>query len=263
MRRSRSINTKQRRSKADLHVHTSISDGMCDVPELLSYIEEHTDLDAVAITDHDHIRGAWKAREVWAQGRYRFALVVGVEVTAIEGHVIGLFVEDPVESLVPVEQALEEIHAQGGLCIAPHPMSWATRSLDKKSLLRAAEETLEGVYFDAIETATGSSAGRLWLSRAKRLNESLGLPEVGGSDAHFAESVGSAYTGFDGRTPEDLRRSILNGTTSAESGRYPSVFELGIGRVFRQTWRGLSTTPRTMGLGRTAQSFIQRIFNVR
>lgn len=236
---------------------------MADIPELLDWVEEQTDLDALAITDHDHIRGAWKAREVWANRRHRFDLIVGVEITTIEGHLIGLFVEDPVESLVPLEQALRDVHRQGGLCIVPHPMSWLTRSLDEHSLLRVSKRPQEGIHFDAIETATGSSAGRLWLGRAKRLNEKLHFPEVGGSDSHFAESVGSAYTQFDGKNADDVRRSILSGTTSAESGRYPALTELGIGRVVRQTWRGLSTTPREMGLGRTARSFVQRIFGIR
>lgn len=237
---------------------------MADVPELLDYIEERTDLDVVAITDHDHIRGAWRAREVWANRGYRFELIVGTEITTVEGHLIGLFVEDPVDSLTPVELALQEVHRQGGLCIVPHPMSWVTRSLDRETLLRVNEHAGDGIYFDAIETATGSAAGRLWIERAKRLNqERLGLPEVGGSDAHFPESVGCAYTQFEGSAADDLRSSIVNGTTSAESDGYPTLMELGIGPVIRQTWRGLNTTPRTMGLLPTARSFYKRIFKVR
>lgn len=236
---------------------------MSDVPELLDHIEELTDLDAVAITDHDHIRGAWKAREVWARRKYRFDLIVGVEITTIEGHLLALFIEDPVDSLVPVEQALRDVHAQGGLCIVPHPMSWATRSLDRRSLLRVSADKRDGVHFDAMEMTTGSTMGRLWLDKAKRLNDVLKLPEVGGSDSHFAACVGAAFTRYDGRTADDLRRSILDGTTSAESDGYPSVLELGVGQVARQTWRGLCSTPRAMGLGPTARSFVQRIFNVR
>ncbi|MFQ5472594.1 MAG: PHP domain-containing protein, partial [Dehalococcoidia bacterium] len=75
-----------RLGKADLHVHTSASDGMADASALLDYVEEHTDLDVVAITDHDDIRGAWRAREVWANRRYRFEVVTGIEITSIQGH---------------------------------------------------------------------------------------------------------------------------------------------------------------------------------
>lgn len=236
---------------------------MTDVPELLDHIEERTDLDVVAITDHDHIRGAWKAREVWSNRDHRFAIVLGIEVTTIQGHLLALFVEDPISSLIPMEQAIDEVHRQGGLCVIPHPMSWATRSLDERSILRASSGN-DGLHVDGIETATGSSAGRIWTGRARRLNrERLNLPEIGGSDSHFTASVGCAYTEFLGRTADELRSSILNRTTKAASRRYPSVLEIGIGQLMRQTWRGLRTTPRTMGLGRTAWSFCQSIFNIR
>ena len=61
--------------KADLHVHTSHSDGMCDVPELLDYVESETALDLIAVTDHDSMSGAWDARERCAKGRYRFEVI--------------------------------------------------------------------------------------------------------------------------------------------------------------------------------------------
>ena len=35
---------------ADLHVHTALGDGMAEIPELLAYVEEHTDLSLIAIT---------------------------------------------------------------------------------------------------------------------------------------------------------------------------------------------------------------------
>src|SRR2546425_11381341 len=109
--------------KADLHIHTAYSDGMAEAPALLDYVESETDLDVIAITDHDDIRGAWKAREAWAKGRYRFDFVAGVEVTTIEGHLLALFLEAPVPSLCHVEDVLEAVHRQGGPRGVPHPVS--------------------------------------------------------------------------------------------------------------------------------------------
>jgi len=234
---------------------------MEDASELLDYVEEHTDLDVIAITDHDDIRGAWRAREVWANRRYRFQVVTGIEITSIQGHVLALFVEKPIPSLIRIDEALEQVHAQGGICVIPHPMSWLTRSLGWKSILEITTRRSDAIYFDAIETATASSAGRIWIDKAIRLNrEHLHLAEVGGSDSHFAAATGCAYTQFDGRTSDDLRSSILNGTTSSICNGYPSLAQIGFRPIVKQTWRGLSTTPRTMGLGRTARSFVQRIF---
>jgi len=85
---------------------------------------------------------------------------------------------------------------------------------------------------------------------------------VGGSDAHFLPVIGSAFTRFPGRTAEDLRRSISQGTTQGVAGRHPSVLQLGAAKVLRQTYRGIMTTPRSMGWGPTAASFVRRIFRL-
>jgi len=235
---------------------------MTDASQILDYVEEKTDLDVIAITDHDDIRGAWKAREIWANRRYRFDFVTGIEITSIQGHVLALFVEEPITSLIKLDAAIDATHQQGGLCVIPHPMNWLTRSLDRRSILRVMDNRSNGIYFDAIETATGSAAGNFWVKKARNLNRMhLKLAEAGGSDSHFPVMIGCAYTHFQGRTASDLKRSIVDGSTTAITAGSPGVGEIGFGPLIQQTWRGLSSTPRSMGLGRTAQSFIQRIFD--
>ncbi len=249
--------------KADLHVHSAHSDGMAEPQELLDYVEAETDLDVIAVTDHDDIEGALLAREAWARGRYRFELVTGIEVTAIEGHLLALFVEEPVAGLRPLEEVLEAVHRQGGLCIIPHPLSWLTRSLDRGTILRVLERQLAGVYFDGLETANQSPGARIGLRKALELNRSrLHLAEVGGSDAHFLKAIGSAYTQFPGRTADDLRRAILARETTGINGKHPTLLQIGLRQVVTQTWRGLTVTPRKMGWGPTATSFFKRIFRL-
>ena len=247
----------ERLGKADLHVHTSYSDGMAGAREVLDYVEAHTDLDVLAITDHDDVRGALMAREIWARGSYRFELVTGAELTTIEGHLLALFVEEPLPSLCRVEMALEAIHRQGGVAVAPHPMNPFTRSLGAKELRR-----VEGLH--GIETASCSPGGAMRRAKALALNrEHLGLAEVGGSDAHFLEFIGGAYTTFEGSTGPELKKAILSGATAAANGQRPSLREIGAGRLLRQTYRGIMTTPRRMGWGPTAGSFVRRIFGTR
>ena len=40
---------------ADLHIHTALGDGLAELPDLLAYAEERTDLDVIAVTEHDQI----------------------------------------------------------------------------------------------------------------------------------------------------------------------------------------------------------------
>lgn len=254
----------ERPGKADLHVHTDRSDGMASPREVLAYVETQTDLDVIAIVDHDDIAPAFETREVWARGTYRFQVIVGIEVTAIEGHVIALFVEEPPPSLRPVEEVLAAIHRLGGLAIAAHPLSWLTRSLDRRTLDRIAAAKAEGVYLDALETANQSPAGRVRIKRAAALNrERYHLPEVGGSDAHFLKAIGSAYTEFPGQTAAELRQSIVEGSCRGVNGRHPTLLEVGPLQALRQSWRGIRATPRRMGWGATAGSFVKRIFSLR
>jgi len=242
--------------KADLHIHTRYGDGMATVPELLEYVERRGDLDVIAVTEHDTLRAADEARELRARKRYRFDLICGEEVTTLDGHLLALFIDEPVESFRRMEPTLEAIHRQGGLAIVPHPLSWLTRSVKERVLRRVAANGNDGVYFDAIEEYNMSPAGRVTSAKARVLNRELGLTAVGASDAHFLASIGCAYTVFDGSTAADLRRAIEAHATRGEPGRAPRASELGYRNIMLQSWRGMTATPRNMGWFPTIRSFI-------
>jgi predicted metal-dependent phosphoesterase TrpH len=236
---------------------------MAKAAALLEYVETETDLDVIAITDHDDIRGAWAAREIWARGRHRFDLVVGAEITTIEGHLLALYLQEPVQSLRPVDEVLAAVHRQGGLCIVPHPMSPLTRSLDRKTIERVCGSAKEGVYFDGIEAAHRSPILGRWRRTGSSLNRdlSLSLAELASSDSHFLTTVGSGHTAFPGRTGEELKTAVLHRTTRAITGHCPTLLDIGIGPVLSQAVRGLTATPRIMGWGPTAASFVRRILH--
>jgi hypothetical protein len=86
--------------------------------------------------------------------------------------------------------------------------------------------------------------------------------EVGGSDAHFLDFVGAAYTEFPGTTSAELKSAILARETRAQQGPVPSLRSIGVQRLAAQTWRGFTTTPRRMGWGPTAHSFVRRVFRM-
>jgi predicted metal-dependent phosphoesterase TrpH len=245
--------------KADLHVHSACGDGMATVSEILEYADRKTDLTVVAITDHDDLKGGLAAREARARGNYRVEVIAGEEVTTLEGHLLALFLERPVVSLRSLKETLEAVHRQGGLCIIPHPLNWLTRSVGHRMIMDVQRQRGGGVYFDAIQTANVAPGSRVKLKTAQRLNrERYHLPEVGGSDAHFMQAVGSAHTLFEGKGAEDLRRAVLSGTTSGDSGRYPSLATIGFGKFLRQQYRGIVVTPKAAGWGPTIWSFIRR-----
>jgi predicted metal-dependent phosphoesterase TrpH len=210
--------------RADVHLHTDEVDGLQSVAALLDYAEAQTDLDVVAVTDHDEVRGALKARDLAIRRGARVQVITGTEVTTRHGHILALFVDRTFPMLKSIDATLAAIHDAGGIAIVPHPMSWLTTSIGERTLRRI--HTLgesgrrSGVYFDAIEMLNPSVAGRVAHRRARTLNRDvLGLPVMGGSDAHASPLIGSAYTTFPGRTPDDLRAAFAAGTTRAH-GRF-------------------------------------------
>ncbi|HLB23036.1 MAG TPA: PHP-associated domain-containing protein [Dehalococcoidia bacterium] len=243
---------------ADLHIHTRYGDGMATVPELLEHVARIGALDVIAVTEHDTLRAAEEARELHARRAYPFEVVCGIEVTTLDGHLLALYVDEPIESFKRMEPTLAAIHAQGGIAIVPHPLSWLTRSVKTRVLERvAAAHGNDGVYFDGIEEYNMSPAGRVTSARARALNrDRLHLAAVGCSDAHFLAAVGSARTVFEGRTAAELRRTIEAKTTVAEAVRAPRMSELGYRNIAVQSWRGMMATPRNMGWAPTIRSFI-------
>ncbi len=201
---------------ADLHIHTAQSDGLAQVPEVLEYVEHNTELDVIAVTDHDNIQGGFLARELAAKHNYGFDVIVGAEITTLDGHLLALFLEEPVPSFRSLAKTIEAVRAQGGICVVPHPLSWLTPSVGKGKLDKITQGTFPDISLDALETSNSSFAGRITRKRVRRLNDQIyQLAETGGSDAHMVEMIGSSLTLFSGRTAEDLRRSLLAKGTSS------------------------------------------------
>lgn len=203
--------------KADIHIHTTHSDGMATVAQVLEFVEHETDLDLIAITDHDLFDGADEARNLAARRNYHFQVVTGLEITTLEGHLLALGIDKPVRSLQPLDRTIAQVHAQGGIVIAPHPMSWMIRSIGRNGLLRIHYHPSDAVHFDGFETLNPSLAGRVALTQVYELNTRvLKLAETGGSDSHVLPTIGTATTLFPGKTVEDFRRALAEKTTVAD-----------------------------------------------
>lgn len=245
--------------RADLHIHTDAGDGLDSVEAIFDQVESAGALDVIAITEHDHLEVALRARDLWARRRLGFDFVPGVEVTTLAGHVVALYVEAPLPSLRPVEETIAAVHDQGGVCFVPHPLSWLTRSIGDAALGRLRARRDPDLWFDGIELAQASPAARFYLEKARRRNrESYRLPAIGASDAHFVEAIGSAFTVFEGDSAADLRRAFATGSLTGVVGTYPSLAEVGYRRSLGLPIRGLAATPRRLGWRRTAWSFVSR-----
>ena len=198
--------------RADLHVHTLWSDGAQRPEDVVAVASERVDV--VAITDHDEIRGALRARD-WARERPELGVdvVVGEEISTLNGHLLGLFLEECIPPGLSALDTIGEIHAQGGLAVAAHPFH-PIRGVTRGHVSVA--RMIRDLPLDAIEAVNNagvfSAPYNAW---AALRNLELMLPVTGGSDAHDVWYVGSGVTRFEGRDAESLRRALLAGRTRA------------------------------------------------
>jgi predicted metal-dependent phosphoesterase TrpH len=214
-------------SKADLHIHSSHSDGLASVPEIMEYVQHRTDMSVIAITDHNTIEGALFARSL--AELYDFEVVVGSEVSSSEGHILGLFIEEDVRAGMSPADTIRAIEDQGGIAIIAHPFSnqGVFGPLGRNVFAEAVQEGA----FRALEVYN-SLPFLMWANGvAAKLAGGNGIATTGGSDAHVLEAVGKGYTVFKGTTAEDLRASINNLETRAEAGRG------GLSLALRYAWR--------------------------
>jgi predicted metal-dependent phosphoesterase TrpH len=203
-----------KRGKADLHMHSTYSDGCATIEEILEHVQQNTDLDVIAITDHDVIEGALHARDLWAKGSYRFDFIIGEEVTTAEGHLLGLFIEQRIPMGLSMERSIDLIHEQGGLAIVAHPLHRFFRHSCQKAVMDRIHASKD-VWFDGIETWNASFCGIYANYIAMAANrKQYYLPELGNSDAHTLSALGSGRTWFPGRSAADIRTAIEGGTTA-------------------------------------------------
>lgn len=204
---------RPRLSAADLHVHTTASDGTATPREVLEWAVEHTDLRVIAICDHNTVDGALEAAELARE--LPIEVIVGQEVESSDGHIIGLWAPLPIAPERPAGPTIADIHAQGGIAVIAHP--FAPRWWHRHGLCRGERCVYDAEAYDAIECANSTPllflanfhARGYWRANRHR------LAATGGSDAHILPVIGSSRTLFEGSTAEDLRTALEQHATVA------------------------------------------------
>jgi len=167
--------------KIDLHVHTCYSaDGVTTLREVVAYSKKQG-LDGVAITDHDILKGA----AILAK-RHELLIIPGVEVTTKRGHVLALGITTSVFPNSSPSETTQQIRERGGIAIAAHPIA-LLKGMEPRTLLTS--------RFDAIEVINSVAFPfHFSVYMGRKLATQLGLPQVAGSDSHYAPEIGAAYT---------------------------------------------------------------------
>ncbi len=234
----------ERLGRADLHIHTLASDGTAGVVDILDHVERNTDLDVIAITDHERIDAALAGRAMARDRGLRVEVIVGEEVTTLGGHLLALWIETPIKPFRSLRSTIAAIHDQGGIAIPAHPLvpyPLCAQGFVLRRLL-ADEPRFRP---DAIEAFNPTTLGRPWHGRVVRFAEEHGLARVGNSDAHSLEAIGVGFTTFAGHDGAALRAALAAGETHHHGTFHPAGAQLGtFGRQLRKYGRDVRASVR-------------------
>jgi predicted metal-dependent phosphoesterase TrpH len=236
-----------RLGRADLHIHTVASDGTASAAAILEHVERNTDLDLIAITDHERIDAALAARAMAADRGLRAEVVVGEEVTTLGGHLLALFIDRPIRPYRSLRATIAAVHDAGGLAIPAHPLVPYPLCAQGWVLRRLIDDPDPAVRPDAIETFNPTSLGKPWHTRVTRFADRYGLAHIGNSDAHALPAIATGWTTFPGRDAGDLRQAITDRTTEHGGTFHPTFDQLS---TFGQQVRKRSRDARDELAGR-------------
>jgi signal transduction histidine kinase/predicted metal-dependent phosphoesterase TrpH len=129
---------------ADLHIHTTFSDGTVPLEEVVKLYGE-SEFDVIAITDHLFDTQSPRSLEIheegksvkdvetyfkkideislWARETCGLLVIPGLEVCNLseDYHILGIDLKETINPNQDAETVIREIHRQGGLAVASHP----------------------------------------------------------------------------------------------------------------------------------------------
>ena len=229
--------------QAILHIHTTYSDGLATVDQVLDEVERHSEIDVVGFTDHDDVR-AWERALRWKRDHphSRVQPLWGVELT-VWGfkHLLiyrfdSPFPKEPPAKFLPLDKAVRRAKTGGGVVIVPHvDVFWV--GMGRHRLARVARE----LGIDGIELLTPFQGSDRSVGNLMRMNHEQGLLTVGGSDAHHLEDLYRVIVEFPGRTVADLGRAFAERTALPRWG--PMTRRVPLRRQLRQHHRALVLHP--------------------
>ena len=181
--------------EADFHAHTRFSDGFLSPFDLVIQARRRG-LDVLAVTEHNNVFPAKLARAYAAHLDGAPTILIGEEVTTKQFHVHGIGLTDRVHPLQPLRATIADIHRQGGLAIAAHPVKGFWPSfLPVVTDLDGAEVMHPIAYGGRGDPSWRWEQMRsFYLDANERRPKDHPLTAIGSSDYHFFSPLGITRT---------------------------------------------------------------------
>jgi len=198
------IDTHLHESKYSLDSHVSLQEIVTRAKSM--------GMDGVCITDHESNEIKEDAKKLSQETG--FLIIVGAEILTFEGDMVVFGLEDLPKRKVHAHSLVDLVRKQGGVAISAHPFRQNNRGMGEYI------REIEGLW--ALEAFNGNT-DFFHNMQAYFLALELGLPCLGGSDAHHLHEVGRYATVF----PDGIRdeRDLIQAIEAKEV--YPVSFNGG------------------------------------
>ncbi|HEY0782398.1 MAG TPA: PHP-associated domain-containing protein [Thermoanaerobaculia bacterium] len=169
--------------QADFHVHPWPGSAATLAPWDLVWSARYQGLDVIAVSGHNE---TWSGRAArWTSRHMGGALAIaGEEVHGPRFHMIAVGIERPVSWRLPALEAIRQIHAQGGVAIAAHPVASAWPAFDA-----ASRRELDGTEVMQPIAFTPPYGDEL-----RQFYRATGAAAIGSSDYHGLGPLGLSRT---------------------------------------------------------------------
>lgn len=169
--------------KVDLHAHTIYSRDCLTKPEDLIRRARARGLDRLAVTEHNNLAGALRAKELAPD-----LIIVGEEIKTTHGEIIAYFVREEVPRGLSPQETIRRLRDQGAVISVPHPVDSLRRSaMGLENLLTVID------LVDALEVRNARCVRPEDNAHAARLAAEHGKLTTAGSDAHTLFEIGRCH----------------------------------------------------------------------
>ncbi len=169
--------------KVDLHTHSIIShDGGITALEYEKVLTTEA-LDCIAITDHNETSFARIMQKKFGE-----KIIIGEEITTMDGEIIGLFLKETIPPGLSAEQTVALIHQQEALVYIPHPFETFRKGVQKSVLEKIRDR------IDIFEVFNGRGIIRGKPKEAYSFAQLYQLASAASSDAHCKRGLGHTYS---------------------------------------------------------------------
>ena len=203
----------------DFHVHAFPGDGTL-TPWALRDEAAHAGLDVFAITNHNNTVATYLWRR-FGGSTDGVIVIPGEEITNPAYHMIAAGTRATVSGRQPAANAIEEVHTQGGITIAAHPIRRFWNGYPNGALMLLDGSEVSHPDVRRISSARAEFAG--FNARGQMLAHDGTFAVIGSSDVHIAPAMGACrtYLFVRERTEAGVLEAIRSGRTVAsdEEGR--------------------------------------------